>query len=129
MLILPCTVQHNAVLYWHVPVKVMQFSPVRSLFSHCFVNWRHLALARLRRACRYGSGLGAQIFTGIIWTSFFFGCVVGMVAAVRVVRLPHAPSPGSALPATLALRGMAFLQCALGTESLPLDPLVGRDQP
>eukprot|EP00475_Leptophrys_vorax_P006764 TRINITY_DN14228_c0_g1_i1.p1 TRINITY_DN14228_c0_g1~~TRINITY_DN14228_c0_g1_i1.p1 ORF type:complete len:617 (+),score=42.75 TRINITY_DN14228_c0_g1_i1:337-2187(+) len=33
---------------------------------------------------RYGTGLGAQIFTGFIYTSFFFGTISGQLGASRV---------------------------------------------
>ena len=35
--------------------------------------------------CSFGSGVGAIIFTAIMFGSFFFGCIAGQLGASRVV--------------------------------------------
>ncbi|GJP40992.1 hypothetical protein CLOM_g643 [Closterium sp. NIES-68] len=52
----------------------------------------------------YGSGLGAQIFTGIIYTSFFFGTVSGQLGASRVA---YALARDNGLPLSFLWRKLA----------------------
>ncbi|CAI7930123.1 unnamed protein product [Closterium sp. NIES-54] len=53
---------------------------------------------------RYGSGVGAQIFTGIIYTSFFFGTVSGQLGASRVA---YALARDGGLPFSFLWRRLA----------------------